>query len=117
MFDLLAERRILEALARGELDDLPGSGRPLDLDDDLLVPPETRLAARVLKNAGFVPLEVLERRELAELEARLPEAEGEARMRALSRLALLRTRLEARGSRMAARGYTRKILEKLARRS
>ena len=32
MFDLIAERKIAEALARGELDNLPGEGRPLDLD-------------------------------------------------------------------------------------
>lgn len=58
MFDLLAERRIAEAIARGELDDLPGAGRPLDLDDDPLVPEELRAAYRILKNAGIAPPEV-----------------------------------------------------------
>jgi hypothetical protein len=38
MFDLLAERKIAEALANGEFDDLPGAGQPLALDDDPLVP-------------------------------------------------------------------------------
>ena len=58
MFDLLAERRVAEAIARGELDDLPGAGRPLDLDDDALVPEELRAAYRILKNAGIAPPEV-----------------------------------------------------------
>src|ERR1051325_8469981 len=40
MFDLIAERKIAEALARGELDNLPGEGRPLELDDDALIPEE-----------------------------------------------------------------------------
>jgi hypothetical protein len=58
MLDFLAERRIAEAVSRGELDDLPGAGRPLDLDDDALVPEELRVANRILKNAGVTPPEV-----------------------------------------------------------
>jgi hypothetical protein len=109
-FELLAERRIEEALARGELDDLPGSGRPLALCDDPLVPEELRLAHRILKNAGFVPAEVLERREIAELE-RLVLDEGapdaEARARAAKKLALLRTRIEL--------GYYERVLARMGR--
>ena len=34
ILDILAERRIREALARGELDGLPGAGKPIaDLDE------------------------------------------------------------------------------------
>ena len=58
MLDFLAEQRIAEAIAKGELDELPGEGRPLDLDDDALVPEELRLAYRILKNAGIAPPEV-----------------------------------------------------------
>jgi hypothetical protein len=58
MFDLIAERRIAEAIARGELEGLPGEGRPLALDDNPLVPEELRAAHRILKNAGIVPPEV-----------------------------------------------------------
>ena len=55
----LAERRIEEAIARGEFDELPGAGRPLELDDvDPLLPEELRLAYRILKNAGFSPAEI-----------------------------------------------------------
>jgi hypothetical protein len=52
LFELLAEQKISEAVSRGELDDLPGSGKPLDLDDDALVPEEMRLVCRILRNAG-----------------------------------------------------------------
>jgi hypothetical protein len=31
--DLIAERRLEEAIRAGELDDLPGAGKPLALDD------------------------------------------------------------------------------------
>jgi hypothetical protein len=55
LFDLIAEQRIAEAIARGELENLPGAGRPLDLGDDALIPEDLRMAFRILKNAGFVP--------------------------------------------------------------
>ena len=95
-FDFIAEQRILQAIARGDLDDLPGSGKPLALDDDPLAQPETRLAYRILKNAGFVPLEILDRREIARLESVLPGLDAAERERALVKLALLRTRLSDR---------------------
>ena len=58
MLDFLVEQRLEEAVSRGELAKLPGEGRPLELDDDPLVPEELRLAHRILKNAGFVPPEI-----------------------------------------------------------
>ncbi len=47
----IAERRIEEAVSRGELDRLPNAGRPLDLYEDPLVPPEMHMAKRILGNA------------------------------------------------------------------
>jgi hypothetical protein len=93
----LAERNIEEAIARAELDDLPGAGRPLELDDDRLVPQEVRLAYRILKNAGYVPPEVDELREIGVLErlVRQGSADAAARARALKKLALLKTKIEA----------------------
>ena len=59
MFEFLAERRIEEAVANGELDDLPGAGKPLDLDDeDPLLPGELRMARRILRNAGYSDEEI-----------------------------------------------------------
>jgi hypothetical protein len=97
VFDLIAEQRIAEAIANGELDDLPGAGRPLELEDDRLVPEEVRVAYRVLRNAGLVPPEVAARHEAASLRALLKQAELDeaARKRALARLAVLEV---ARGS-------------------
>ncbi len=67
IFEQLAERRISEALARGDLDHLPGAGKPLVFDDEPLLSPEQRMVNRILKNAGFTPREVLLRREIAAL--------------------------------------------------
>src|SRR5205823_14703444 len=68
VLQLLAERKIEEAITRGEFDDLPGAGRPLELDDDPLVPEDQRVAYRILKNAGYVPPEVQTLKEIADLE-------------------------------------------------
>ena len=102
MLEFIAEQRIAEAIAKGELDDLPGAGRPLELDDDALVPEELRLAYRILKNAGFIPPEVETLNEIAALEH---IAMGNAT--AVKKLALLKARIEAR--------YYDKALERLAR--
>jgi hypothetical protein len=106
---LLAERRIEEAIARGELDDLPGAGRPLALDDDALVPEELRIAYRILKNAGYVPPEVETLNHIAELERLILRADvdGAARAKAVRKLALLKTRVE--------NAYYGKLIDKLGR--
>ena len=54
----IAERRIEESMAKGDFDDLPGRGKPLELEDDSHVPPELRMAYKVLRNAGCVPPEL-----------------------------------------------------------
>ena len=36
-FDKIAERRIQEALDRGEFKDLPGRGKPLQIEDDVII--------------------------------------------------------------------------------
>lgn len=108
MLDFLVEQRLQEAVSRGELANLPGEGRPLDLDDDPLVPQDLRLAYRILKNAGFVPPELETVNEIAHLERIvMGEADDAARAKALKKLALLKTRLEA--------GYSEKALAKLGR--
>lgn len=97
--DALVERRIAEAIARGEFDDLPGAGKPLALDDDPLVPEEVRVAHRILKNAGFVPPEIEQIAEVDRLIAAIERAElGDAeRARASRRLRALLIQIEASG--------------------
>lgn len=63
LLDEWAERHISEAQAKGELDNLPGQGQPLKLDDDSAVPAELRSGFRLLKNAGYLPAELEDRKE------------------------------------------------------
>ena len=57
-FARIAEDKIKEAMARGELSNLPGEGKPLELDDLSHVPEDLRSGYIMLKNAGLVPEEV-----------------------------------------------------------
>lgn len=115
VMNALAEQRIQEAQQRGDFDALSGSGRPLALEDEPLVPPEVRAIYRVLKHAGFVPPEVQQLREAAELEARMPQLKAEERSRALQKLSLLRIHIgETRFRNLHRdREYGQKILRKL----
>jgi hypothetical protein len=69
----LAEARIAEAMERGEFDDLPGAGRPLELEDLSRIPPHLRMGYKLLRNADVLPPEMELRRENYSLD-RLIEA-------------------------------------------
>ena len=60
----IAESRIKEAEHKGEFEDLPGKGKPLELEDDSMVPPELRMAYKALKNGGYLPPEVQLRKDI-----------------------------------------------------
>ena len=113
LLDMIVEQRIEAAIAAGEFDHLPGAGKPLDLDDDRLVPEELRVAHRILRNAGFLPAELETRREIASVESLLrAAADDETRRRAIARLALLEAKLEAEG-RCLSRDYRSRIVDRV----
>ncbi len=117
---MLVEARIAEAIRRGDLDDLPGQGEPLHLDDDTLVPVALRAAYRVLRNAGFVPPEVEIRREIKQVEDLLMTVAGAAeRTAVVKRLDFLANRLAlsraGRGDLRTQRCYLPKLCARLQR--
>ena len=67
-YQKIIEQRIKEANERGEFDDLPGQGEPLDLVDDSNVPEDLRLAYKVLKNADCLPPELEAKKEIRQME-------------------------------------------------
>jgi hypothetical protein len=81
----LAEQRIAAAERAGELDNLPGAGKPLPPDKFSSVSPEMRAAVTILSNSGYVPEEVDLMREMNEAREALrcasTDAERAARMR------------------------------------
>jgi len=67
-YEKIVEQRIKEAMEKGEFDNLPGKGRPIPLEDDSHVPEDFRLAYKVLKNADCLPPELLEKKEILQME-------------------------------------------------
>jgi len=66
-FYRIAERRIIEAIANGEFDNLEGKGKPIDFEDETWIPEDLRMAYRILKNAGCIPPELEFRNEVVNM--------------------------------------------------
>ncbi len=64
IIDRVAEQLIQDAMLKGEFDNLEGRGKPLRLEDDSMVPPDLRMAYKLLKNSGHVPPELLEEKDI-----------------------------------------------------
>ena len=61
------EKLIEEWLAEQEIEELPGTGKPLDLDEYFSWPEDQRIGLSLLKNSGCVPMEVERLREIKRL--------------------------------------------------
>ncbi len=63
-WESLIDQKIREAMEQGEFDDLPGKGKPVDTSENPFEDPELRLAHRMLRNAGFAPSWIEERKDI-----------------------------------------------------
>lgn len=94
----IAERRIAEAEEDGVFDNLPGTGKPLQLEDDSLIPEDLRMAYKVLKNAGYLPEEVQQRKDVQTLVELLDACTDEQeKVRQMKKLTVLVHRLKQSG--------------------
>jgi hypothetical protein len=76
-FDKLVEALIKEAQERGEFNNLPGKGKPIDLTTYFETPEDVRVAQSVLKNAGMTAPEVELLKEIARLKQLLGKTADE----------------------------------------
>jgi len=68
----LTEKKLREAIENGEFDNLPGKGEPIDLKENPFEDPDLRTVHRLLRNAGFAPAWIEERKDIdVELETAL----------------------------------------------
>ena len=117
-FQRIAENRILEAIEAGLFDDLRGKGQPLKFEDDSHIPPELRMAYKIMKNADCLPPELELRKEIVQLQdllANLPdEAEKLKQMRRLNFLMMKLSLTRPVSSQVLEHDlYAPKILERL----
>ena len=117
-FIRVVEERIREAQKNGAFDNLPGQGKPLQLEDQSLVPEDLRMAYHILKNAHVLPPEAEVQKEIHTLQDLLKYVEEEGERRALLkeiewkfiRLDLLRRRSF---SWQTSRFYGKKLVQRL----
>ncbi|CNI60979.1 DUF1992 domain-containing protein [Yersinia vastinensis] len=119
LIDEWAERHIIKAQEKGELDNLPGNGKPLFLDDDTFVPTELRVGYRLLKNAGYLPPELQDRQEaltITDLLSQLDKQHDDY-VNLHKRLALLELRLRQAGlnTDFLRKEYQQKVAKKLSK--
>jgi hypothetical protein len=57
-FQKNVDEKIQEAIASGEFDNLPGKGKPLDLDAYFATPEHLRMGYSILKSADIIPEEM-----------------------------------------------------------
>ena len=97
---IVAEERIRTAMERGDFDNLSCAGQPLDLNDDAHVPPELRMAYRLLKNGGYLEDDTRLEREIQNVESLLPrDGEERAKLRQMRKLQVIESRFQDRAGR------------------
>ena len=121
-YEKIVEQRIKEAMEKGEFDNLPGKGRPIPLEDDSHVPEDLRLAYKVLKNADCLPPELLEKKEILQMEdmlAAIPDAKE--RYKLIKRINFKIMKLNVMGKKSPLleekQIYYKKLVDKIAEKS
>lgn len=116
-FARVAEERIREAQREGAFDNLPGKGKPLELEDQSLIPEELRMSYHILKNAHVLPPEAELRKDIQTLQDLLKYVEDESERKAMAKeIEWKMIRLDLLGRRSFSWQTTRFYGKKLVRR-
>ena len=77
IIEKIVEQKILEAIEKGEFDNLAGKGKPIDLNDYFKTPAHLRISYQILKNYGIAPKEVELKKEISILREQLSLASSD----------------------------------------
>lgn len=115
----IAEQRILKAMEERDLNSPNWKNKPLPLDDDHLVPDDLKIAYKLLKNSGYLPPELEERKEIRRVEELIAATEDEhERLRQMKKLNVLLMKVEQKRafrSNIASQdSYYRQVVEKIS---
>ncbi len=92
----IVEDRIQKSQKKGDFDNLPGTGKPLEFEDDRHIPEELRLPFKILKNADCLPPEIEMKKEIERTEDLLAGMSDTAeRYRTMKRLNYLIMKLNS----------------------
>ena len=114
----IAEQKIAQAMQERDLNSPKWKGRPLPLEDDRFVPDDLKMAYKILKNSGFLPPEIEERKEIKRLEDLIATSKDELeRLRQMKKLNVLLMKIDAQRPspvNIASQDdYYRKVVERI----
>src|SRR5262249_21941116 len=96
-FQKNVDEKIKRAIARGEFDNLPGKGKPLDLDAYFAAPEHLRMGYSILKSADIIPEEMELLKQIEDLKKSLDSCATPVEKKALrQQLSEKRTNLNMR---------------------
>jgi hypothetical protein len=96
VLSFIAEQKIAQAMQERDLNSPKWKGKPLPLDDDRFVPDDLKMAYKILKNSGFLPPEVEERKEVKRLEDLIASSEDEhERLKQMKKLSVMLMKIDA----------------------
>lgn len=114
----IAEQKILKAIENGDLNSPEWKNKPLPLDDDRFVPDDLKMAYKILKNSGYLPPEIEDRKEAKRLEDLIASTEDEhMRLRQMKKLSVLLMKIDAHRGSVSniahQEDYYRKVVERV----
>lgn len=106
-------------MEEGDLNSSQWKNKPLPLEDDHLVPEDLKIAYKMLKNSGYLPPEVEDRKEIKRIEDLIASTEDEhERLRQMKKLNVLLMKVEQKrafSSNIASQDdYYRKVVERIS---
>jgi len=116
-FQKIVEKRIKEAQERGDFDDLPGHGEPINIEDDRNIPEDLRLVYKILKNADCLPPELQLRKDIRQMEDMLdniPDEKEKYRQIKKINFKIMQLNMMGKGSPLMGESeiYYKKLLDK-----
>jgi len=93
----IAEQRISQAIEDGSLSFEKWKNKPLILEDDHFVPDDLKIAYKMLKNSGYLPPEIGEKKEIQRIEDLIASTEDEhVRIKQMKKLNLMLMKVDSR---------------------
>ena len=93
----IAEQRISLAIEEGSLSFEKWKNKPLRLEDDHFVPADLKMAYKMLKNSGYLPPEIEDKKEIQRIEDLIAHTEDEhVRLKQMKKLNLMLMKVDAR---------------------
>lgn len=93
----IAEKKISEALKQEDFTPKGWKDKPLVLDDTPNIPEDMKIAYKILKNSGYLPPEIEQKKEINKLEELIAATEDEhERLRQMKKLQTLLIKLDSR---------------------